>query len=126
MVADRGYDAQENHEFLNDLGIIPIIHIKKSTAEDGLHDGLYSTKGLPTCDGEKEMEYVWSDRMTGEHLYRCPPGGCSLKARSSGAVRYCDTTEHWEDPGDNLRVISIVARASRLWKSASTRMRTGD
>ena len=55
VIADRGYDAVENHEFLSDLGIKPIIHIRKSTSEDGLHDGIYRTMGLPTCDGEKEM-----------------------------------------------------------------------
>ena len=117
VIADRGYDAQKNHEFLNDLGIKPIIHIRESTAEDDLHDGIYSTMGLPTCDGKKKMEYLWTDPVTGEHLYRCSRKGCSLKERSSGAVRYCDTTEHWEDPRNNLRVISIVARASRLWNA---------
>ena len=43
-------------------------------------------------------------------------GWLQAQARSSGAVRYCDTTEHWEDPKQNLRVLSIVARASKLWK----------
>lgn len=116
VIADRGYDAQRNHEFLNDLGIKPIIHIRKPVAEDGLHDGIFSTLGIPTCDGETKMEYLWTDPVTGEHLYRCPSKGCKLQERSSGAVRYCDTVEHWEDPQDNLRVISIVARAGREWK----------
>ena len=62
------------------------------------------------------MEYVLTDPESGRHLYRCPAKGCRLKARSSGAVRYCDTTDHWEDPHDNLRVISVVARKSRQWK----------
>ena len=116
LLADRGYDAQVNHQFLDDLGIKPIIHIRQSTADDKLHDGIYSTMGIPTCDSKKKMEYLWTDPVTGEHLYRCSPDGCKLKPRSSGAVRYCDTTEHWEDPKQNLRVLSIVARASKLWK----------
>ena len=124
VVADRGFDALKNHEYLNDLGIKPIIHIRRSNAEDGLHDGIYSTRGVPTCDGKTKMEYVWTDPVTGRHLYRCGPEGCWLRTRSSGAVRYCDTTEHWEDPRDNLRVISIVARASKEWKEAY-RKRTG-
>ena len=116
FVADRGYDGLPNHQFLVSQGITPIIHIKKSTSKDGLHDGIYSTMGVPTCDGRTAMEYVLTDPESGRHLYRCPAKGCRLKRRSSGAVRYCDTTDHWEDPRDNLRVISVVARKSRQWK----------
>ena len=45
LVADRGYDSQNNHLYLISQGITPIIHIRKSTAADGLHDGIYSTQG---------------------------------------------------------------------------------
>ena len=116
LVADRGYDSQANHEFLYQRGIVPIIHIRKSSSDDKLQGGFYNTLGVPTCDGRITMEYVRTDPETGKHLYRCPAGGCGLKARSSGAVRYCDTVEHWENPRDNLRVISVVARVSRKWK----------
>ena len=116
LVADRGYDGQPNHLYLISQGITPIIHVKKSKAEDGLHDGIYTTKGIPTCDSRTAMEYVKTDPDTGKHLYRCPAEGCILKRRSSGAVRYCDTTDHWEDPKDNPRVIGVVARVSQLWK----------
>ena len=117
LVADKGYDSGSNHEFLVGRGIVPIIHIRKSSTKDKLHDGFYNTLGSPTCDGRTPMEYVRTDPVTGKHLYRCPQGGCGLKPRSSGAVRYCDITEHWEDPRTNLRVISLIARVSREWKS---------
>ena len=116
LVADRGYDGAPNHEFCVSQNITPIIHITSSRSKDSLHDGIYNTMGVPTCDGEKAMRYVYTDPETGRHLYRCSSKGCILKKRISGAVRYCDTTDHWEDPLDNLRVISVVARASRQWK----------
>ena len=116
LLADKGYDSQANHQYLLDEGIIPIIDIRQSSARDKKHDGIYSREGIPTCDEETKMEYVLTDPETGKHLYRCPAKGCVLKDRSSGAVRYCDITDHWEDPKNNPRVISVVARASKLWK----------
>ena len=121
--ADRGYDSQANHRALIKAGSKPIIHIRKSRAEDKLHDGMYETMGAPVCGRDTPMEYVRTDAATGHHLYRCPPRGCILKARSNGAVRYCDVREHWEDPMNNPRVISVVARASEEWK-AMYRLRT--
>ena len=44
LLADRGYDSQANHKFLVKHGIVPIIHIRKPTADDGLYDGIY--KGI--------------------------------------------------------------------------------
>ena len=44
------------------------------------------------------MEYLATDPKSGHHLFQCPPAGCSLKKRSSGVVRYCNTKAHWEDP----------------------------
>ena len=45
LMADRGYDSQANHTFLVGQGVTPIIHIRKTTADDGLYDGLYNKKG---------------------------------------------------------------------------------
>ena len=115
LVADRGYDAQANHRFCYDRGIKPVIHIRKPI-NTPLHDGIYSRLGIPVCGKKTKMNYVWTDPATGEHIYRCPPEGCEFKARSSGAVMYCNTREHRENPLDNLRVISVVARASAEWK----------
>ena len=124
LVADRGYDGVPNHEVCVSLSITPIIHIKSPNTMDKLHDTIYNTIGVPTCDGKQAMQYVGTDPETGRHLYRCSQKGCSLKKRSSGAVRYCDTTDHWEDPQRNLRVTSVVARASRQWKELY-KLRTG-
>ena len=88
LLADRGYDSQANHVFLVQRGIIPIIHIRKPTADDGLYDGLYNKKGAPVCDGETPMDFLGTDPKSGWHLFRCPPEGCKLKARSRLMARY--------------------------------------
>ena len=117
LLADRGYDSQANHRLLIERGIAPIIHVRKPTAEDGLHDGLYDKRGRPVCgDGRTPMEYLLTDPKTGLHKFRCPASGCWLKARSSGAARYCDTTELWLDPADNPRALGIVYRDSPEWR----------
>ena len=114
LLADRGYDSQANHRLLAKRGISPVIHIRKPTAEDKLHDGLYDRLGRPVCGDGTPMEYLLTDQ--GMHKFRCPTGGCALKARSNGSVRYCDTDALWVDPADNLRAIGMVARASPEWK----------
>ena len=68
------------------------------------------------CDGETPMKCVLTNPITGRHPFHCRTGGCSLQARISGAVRYCDTMEHWEDPVENLSVIGSVSCANRLFK----------
>ena len=116
LMADRGYDSQANHTFLVGQGVTPIIHIRKPTADDGLYDGLYNKKGAPVCDGKTPMEYLGTSPKTGYHLFRCPPAGCRLKKRSSGAIRYCVTKTHWEDPASNLRVLGVVSRSDPQWR----------
>lgn len=114
LLADRGYDSQANHKALIKRGITPIIHMRRPSNAK-LHDDLYNARGQPVCgDGETPMEYLLTKR--GMHKFRCPPGGCALKARSSGAVRYCDTAALWVDPSDNYRALGVVARASPEWK----------
>ena len=116
LLADRGYDAQSNHEFLVKRGIAPIIHIRKP-AHTKLHDGVYGTMGAPTCLGGMEMTYVRTDSETGQHLYRCPAGGCEKFQKGQGKSIFsrCEDS-HWEDPQDNLRVIGVVPRQSQLWR----------
>ena len=79
LLADRGYDSQQNHRYLLKQNIIPVIHIRKPTAEDGLYDGLYNAEGRPVCLGQQPMEYVKTDQTTGHHLFRCSPEGCPLR-----------------------------------------------
>ena len=114
VLADRGYDSSRNHYVVAKYGASPIIHIRKPTADDGLHGGIYTKDGAPTCMGKVAMDYALTDPATGQHLFRYPAGGCPLKAKSSGAVLYCDT-EVWEDPMENLRVLGIVWRGSAEW-----------
>ena len=114
LLADRGYDSQPNHKFVDGKKIIPIIHIRKPTAEDGLYDGLYDKKGRPVCLGQVPMAYVASDPDSGRHLFQCPVGGCDLKG--VGLVPNCQDSL-WVNPEDNLRVISRVHRSTPAWKA---------
>ena len=113
VIADRGYDSKANHEHLHGKGVIPVIHIRRSTAHDGLHEGIYTEQGVPTCLGNIPMEYVRSDPEKG-HLYRCQGAGCHLAARPG--VHHCDT-EVWEDPAENIRLVGVVRRDSPEWKA---------
>ena len=110
FLADRGYDGQTNHEFLISQEIIPVIHMRKPTADDKLYDGIYNAEGKPICIGEVPM-----DPETGHHLFRCPTEGCPLKSSGTKAITHCDT-ETWEDPQANPRVLGPLPRFSRAWK----------
>ena len=115
LLADRGYDSLANHQFLVGLGIIPVIHIRKPTAQDGLYDGIYTAEGKPTCLGQQPMEYVRTDPETGAHLFRCQASGCPLKTEGTKAVIHCDG-EVWEAPDANLRVLGPLPRFTEAWK----------
>ena len=112
VMADRGYDGLPNHEFLDGKKILPIIHIRKPTAYDGLYDGVYDEKFRPACLGAF-MDYIGTDGNTGDHLFKCPAEGCDLKKK--------DWMPSCRDilqvtPGENLRVIGRVHRGSQEWK----------
>ena len=124
VIADRGYDSKKNNEYLWNQGIHPIIKMrrqggKKSSKEqnmpEGLIDGIYDTSGVPYCMGGQKMEYVLTDPDKG-HRYVCPPGGCHLKQKNSGAMLYCDG-ETWEDPKQNIRLFGTIRKDSEEWKS---------
>ena len=116
LLADRGYDDQKIFKWLWKKKVDPVIRIRKPKAHDGLYDGIYTKRGAPVCLGNQEMKYIKTDPETGKHLFRCPPGGCSLKTRGTKAIRHCDTRE-WEDPADNPRALGgWTARASKAWK----------
>ena len=114
-IADRGYDAQSNHEYLHRRGIIPIIHIRKPVAADGLYDGAYTKGGVPVCVGQVPMEYVGSDPKRGR-LYRCRSEGCHLKESFKGGSLHCRDGV-WEDPSKNLRLFGVIRRDSPRWKA---------
>ena len=112
-VADRGYDAASNHQYLHRQGIIPVIHIRRPSNKTGLYQDIYTQDGVPTCLGMVPMEYV-ATNQDGHHLYRCRREGCHLLA-AKGGLRHCDT-EYWQDPAEDLRLFGVIRRQSRRWK----------
>ena len=124
VIADRGYDSKKNNTYLWEQNIHPIIKMKrpggKSKDDDGndvkkLIDGIYDTDGVPHCMGGKKMDYVKTDPVKG-HAYVCPPGGCHLKQKNSGAMLYCDF-DTWEDPTRDIRLFGTIRKASEEWRS---------
>ena len=113
-MADRGYDAASNHTYLDDLGIVPVITIRKPPRER-LHKGIYTNAGAPTCIGQVPMQYVRTDPERGR-LYRCV--GCHLATRVG--VRYCHD-ELWEQPRQDLRLFGVLRRDSPEWRGLYTK-----
>ena len=105
-IGDRGYDSNANHNWLDERGIIPIIHIREPSNKQ-FYDGIYTKEGIPTCLGGVPMEYVETDLVTGHHLYICAEGGCHLKGSNKGRITYCDS-EVWQDPSSNIRLFGKV------------------
>ena len=114
VIADRGYDAKSNHDYLIYQDIIPIINIRRSPGKSKLYDGIYDQTGAPTCMGGILMQYVLTDFEKGD-LYRCAKGGCELQDKSSGAMLYCDS-EVWEDIDRNPRLRGPIRRDTPEWK----------
>ena len=114
-VADRGCDAASNHHALwFEHGIIPVIHMRKpSSRTNGLHKDIYTARGEPTCMGGVAMEYVGTNKK-GLRLYQCRKGGCPLKDRASGGVRYCDST-YLLEPSEDIRLHGVIRRGSKRW-----------
>ena len=103
LLGDRGYDATTNFAYLIENEVEPVILARKPTAADGLYHGEFNKDGLPVCDdGRVLMEYVQSEGN--RHMFKCPATGCAMKSKSSGAMRYCDTTALWiESTPDKTR-----------------------
>ena len=113
-IADRGYDAASNHQYLDQQGIIPIIHIRRPGNKTGLYQDIYTAEGVPTCLGLVPMEYV-ATNADGHHLYRCRQEGCHLRDSTRGGIRHCDT-EYWQDPNEDIRLFGVIRRQSPQWK----------
>ena len=120
LLADRGYDGQENFSYLVKEGIEPIIHVRKPTAHDGLYEGLFDRRGRPVCgDGKALMQFIRSEGS--KHLFRCAEGGCSLRSKSSGSMQYCGVSEDtWIDVSRSPKSLRAfgwkVLRSSSEWK----------
>ena len=115
LLGDKGYDSEAMHRFLKGQGTQGIIPLKKTTAHDGLYDGLFNEDGAPTCLGMEPMEYVRTDPESKEQLWRCREKGCHLKDKGTKAITHCND-EVWFDPDDNPRVMGDIPRNSREWK----------
>ena len=112
-IADRGYDAASNHQFLHREGIIPVIHIRRPS-NASLYKGIYTTEGVPTCLGMVPMEYVGTDDK-GHYVYRCRREGCHLLDSPKGGTRHCDTI-YAQDPHEDIRLFGLIRRQSQEWK----------
>ena len=116
VIADRGYDSQHNNVFVHRSGGIPVIH-KRRPPGGKLHDGIYTTDGVPTCLGQVEMEYIRTDPDTGHHLYRCPAGGCARRQTVLGYAAGGD--EAREGPERDVRLFGgRIRRGSPEWDTA--------
>lgn len=115
LMADRGYDATSNHEYLVDKNILPVIMMKKAahTTGSSLINGIYTAEGVPTCVGQVPMQYIRTDSEKG-HLYRCR--GCHLADSTKGMSVHCQD-EVWEHPSTNIKVVGVLSRASPEWKA---------
>ena len=113
-IADRGYDAASNHEYLYQRGTVPIIHIRRPSNQK-LRRGIYTKTGVPTCLGQVPMEYAGNDPNRG-WLYRCRIGGCHLARSFTGGTRHCDDWT-WENPAEDIRMFGVIRRDSPEWKA---------
>ena len=110
VLADRGYDALPNYQYLDKRKILSVIHMRNTDK-----DGLYTVRGRPICLGGKAMDYVRTDRGKG-HLFRCPAEGCDMKGKSPWLGPNC-VFEHYENwQGDLLRKVGRLPRASKRWR----------
>ena len=112
VMADKGYDSRANHEAAAGRDAILVCPARRY-ANNRLYEGIYTERGVPTCVGMVEMEYVDTDPEKG-HLYRCPSGGCHLADRKG--VRYCHD-ELWVNRQDNPRLFGPIRQGSPEWKA---------
>ncbi len=113
-IADRGYAAAGNHQYLYRQGIAPVIHIRRPGNKTGLYQDIYTAEGVPTGLGQVPMEYVTTN-AAGQHLYRCRREGCHRRDSTRGGIRHCDT-EYWQDPAEDIRLFGVIRRQSRQSK----------
>ena len=116
-IADRGYDSATNHQALwFDHGILPIIHMRRpgGKAHSDLYRGIYTTEGVPICEGMRKMEYRGTDRQ-GRRVYRCPRDGCELADGPTGETKPC-MAEYRQDPNEDIRLFGVIRKDSKRWK----------
>ena len=75
VLADRGYDSRRNSEWVDERGGAPVIHKRKP--KSGLHQGEYTTDGIPICECGEPREYAFTNPASGIHYYGGAPDCCS-------------------------------------------------
>ena len=129
LLADKGYDSTKNFVFLDSLGIIPIIAVRRprrtkgkrrATYEveikgpNGTYIQSYNADGYPVCPCDKVMKYLGTDAKRG-HLFKCPRGGRHLKKKALSSLSCGE--EQWEKlEGALLRTIGAIPRFSKRWR----------
>ncbi len=130
LSADAGYSGEKIASACVERGIIPIIAEKSApttgptTAPGRYRGGLYNSDGAPTCPDSKHTPMEWIRTVHEDceiyHEYRCPPQGCELRARSSGAMVYCSPQDvHRERAGNEEATFDLappIARADPRFK----------
>ena len=109
VLGDRGYDAAANSQWVDERGGAPIIHKRKP--KSGLHQGEYTTDGIPVCECGEVREYLFTNPANGVHHY-----GRAPDCRSDDEDSLCYTT-FWVNPQENVRLFGgDVRRGSDEWK----------
>jgi len=88
VLADKGYDAAENHRtIIEDFDAIPIIDMRKmkKADDDWLNNADYL--GMPYCEQDELLVFWGYDKKHRTLKYRCPcstgKGGCTLLEKCS-------------------------------------------
>ena len=111
VIADRGYDSARNNEWADGRGAAPIIHKRKP--KSGLHQGEYTTDGIPVCECGEEREYAFTNPATGVHYY-----GGAPDCRSEDENSLCFMSI-LVNPKENVRLFGgDVRRGSDEWDLA--------
>ena len=115
LMADKGYDARSNCQFLHDQNIAPIIPMRDHSNR-GNGKPVYTINGEPICLGGQPMEFTGTDPATGCHGFRCPPEGCHRRQEPFKGYTVCDDVV-WENPDDDVYAVGgKVSRASAEWR----------
>ncbi|MXY22661.1 MAG: transposase [Dehalococcoidia bacterium] len=103
VVADPGYDAKENSEWVDERGGAPIIHKRKP--QSGLHQGEYTADGIPVCECGEPREYAFTNPTTGVHYYGEVP---DCRSEDNNSLCFMSILVN---PKENIRLFGAAARS---------------
>ena len=128
LLADKGYDSEANFVFLDSIGIIPIIAVRRPRRTKGKRHATYQVEiegphgtyiqsynatGYPVCPCDNVMRYVGTNSERG-HLFKCPRGERQLKKILSPLS--CGDEQWHEVGGKLLRIIGTIPRFTKTWR----------